>query len=140
MFFSPRIAETLYYQNAAGQLFFQPAGYVRLAWREGRVPLPDIQAFYEQALDLLVTSGVTSILSLHGLRAPLSAAAQQWITENWIPRALRQAGLRHCAIVEGADPLHRLSTQSVVAAAPSALTFKRFDNTAAAEAWLMSSN
>lgn len=134
--FSSRSAETLFFQNAAGQLFFQPAGFVRLVWREGRRPLEEIQHFYEQVLDLMVTSGTHKILSFHGQRAPLSASAQQWITGDWIPRALQRAGVRYCAIVEGADPLHRLSTQSVVASSPSGLTFKRFDTTDAAEEWL----
>src|SRR6476469_8021517 len=135
---SSRSTETLFFQNVAGQLYFQPAGFVRLVWNEGRTQLEDIQRFYEQALELMVTSGTHKILSFHGQRAPLSAAAQQCITGNWIPRAMERAGARYCAIVEGADPLHRLSTQSVVATAPAGLTFKRFDNTAAAEEWLHS--
>jgi hypothetical protein len=39
---------------------------------------------------------------------------------------MTQAQVRHCAIVEGADPMHRLSTQSVVAAAPAGFIFQRF--------------
>jgi hypothetical protein len=46
--------------------------------------------------------------------------------------------VRHCAIVEGANPMHRLSTQSVVSAAPAGLVFKRFDAMPDAEAWLIS--
>jgi hypothetical protein len=32
--------------------------------------------------------------------------------------------------------MHRLSTQSVVSTAPTGFQFKRFDNFAAADAWL----
>ena len=55
---------------------------------------------------------------------------------NTPPRAIAQAGARYCAIVEGADPMHRLSTQSVVAASPSGLQFRRFSELSEADAWL----
>lgn len=132
----PYAQETLIFKNSAGRLFYQPAGYVRLAWATGRQPLDAIQAFYEQVLALLQSTGVRRILSDHGQRSPLPIAAQEWLVANWIPRAVSQARTRHCAIVEGADPLHRLSTQSVVSTSPAEFQFKRFDNFAAADAWL----
>jgi len=130
--------ETVAFQNPAGKLYYQPAGYVRLAWAPERLPLDVIQAFYEQVLLLLLRTGTRYILSDHGARAPLPIAAQEWLTTNWIPRAMGEANAHVCAIVEGADPLHRLSTQSVVSTAPAGFLFKRFDSFAAADAWLRS--
>ncbi len=132
----PYAQETLFFQNQAGKLYYQPAGYVRLAWAAERQPLDVIQAFYEQALLLLLSSGVRRILSDHGQRPPLPAAAQTWLTNDWIPRAMTQARTHHCAVVEGADPIHRLALQSVVSTAPTGFLFKRFDNFEAADAWL----
>lgn len=132
-----RAQEKMYFQNAAGKVYYHPTGYVRLAWAAERLSLEAIQAFYEQVLSLLLSTGSHKILSDHGQRAPLSGAAQQWLTGDWIPRAIRQARTRYCAIVEGADPLHRLSTQSVVAAAPAGLLFQRFAAIEPAEAWLL---
>ena len=132
----PYAQETLFFQNQAGKLFYQPASYVRLAWAADRPPLEVIQAFYEQALTLLKSSGARRILSDHGQRAPLPAAAQAWLTTDWIPRAMTQGRTHHCAVVEGADPIHRLALQSVVSTAPTGFLFKRFDNFAAADAWL----
>ena len=129
--------ETLYFQSAAGQLFHHPRGLVRLVWAAERVSIEVVKAFYEQVLALLLNSGARKILSDHGQRAPLSGPAQQWLTENWIPRAISQARAQHCAIVDGADPLQRLSTQSVITAAPAGLVFRRFPTAEAAEAWLL---
>ena len=128
--------EILSFNNTAGQVYYHPAGYVRLAWGAGRVPLDVVQAYYEKVLAVLITTGARKILSDHGQRAPLLPAAQQWLTQNWIPRAMAQARTRHCAIVEGADPVHRLSTESVVMAAPKEFVFKRFVSISAAETWL----
>lgn len=128
--------EKLYFESSAGRLYYNPAGYVRLAWAAGRLPLADIQAYYEQVLTLLISTGSCRILSEHGQRSPLPVEAQEWLTTNWIPRAQTLARTRHCAIVEGANPLHRLSTQSVVSTAPPDFTFRRFDTIREAEAWL----
>jgi hypothetical protein len=134
---TPRAPSTLYFESPAGQLYYHPAGFVRLAWAAGRLPLETIQAYYEQVLDLLLSTGCQRILSEHGQRAPLPVEAQRWITADWIPRAIARSQTRHCAIVEGANPLHRLSTQSVVSAAPAEFQFKRFDTVQEAESWLL---
>ena len=129
--------ETLFFQNSAGRLYYQ-AGIqaVRLAWATERIALPAIQEYYEQVLALMLSTGSHKVLSCHGQRAPLPGPAQEWLTGNWIPRAIAQAGARYCAIVEGADPMHRLSTQSVVSASPSGLQFRRFAEIDEATAWL----
>jgi len=134
----PRTQETCYFQNVAGNVFYQSAGFVRLAWSAEHAPLEAIQAYYEQALALLLNTNTRKILSDHGQRAPLSGAAQQWLVEQWIPRAISQARASHCAIVEGANPMHRLSTQSVVSSAPKGIVFQRFSAVEAADAWLRS--
>ena len=129
--------ETLFFQSSAGRLYYQ-AGIqaVRLAWATERIALPAIQEYYEQVLALMLSTGSHKVLSCHGQRAPLPGPAQEWLTGNWIPRAIAQAGARYCAIVEGADPMHRLSTQSVVSASPSGLQFRRFAEIDEATAWL----
>jgi len=113
---------------------------VRLAWGAERTPLEAIQADYGQVLALLQGTGVRKILSQHGQRPPLSGPAQQWLTAEWIPQAIGKARARYCAIVEGADPLHRLSTQSVVSSAPAGLIFQRFSAIERAEKWLLATN
>ncbi|WP_201978690.1 hypothetical protein [Hymenobacter rubidus] len=135
---APRAQETIYFQSVVGKVSYHPAGFVRLAWGSGRASFEALQTYYEQVLELLRSTGTRKMLSDHGQRQPLSGQAQQWLTEQWIPRAIGQAQARYCAIVEGADPLHRLSTQSVVSAAPTGLLFKRFSNVEDAEAWLRS--
>lgn len=136
MFPSPLLTETLSFTNAAGQLYYSSAGHVRLAWGPGRVPFEAVQAYYEKALAVLLTTGARKILSEHGQRAPLLPVAQQWLTQDWIPRAMARARLHHCAVVEGADPVHRLSTETVVQGAPAGFVFKRFTGRTEAEAWL----
>ena len=133
-----RAQETLYFQNAAGKLFYHPLGYVRLAWSAEHLPLKDIKTYYEQMLALLMSTGSYKILSDHGQRVPLSVPVQQWLTGDWIPRVIRLARASYYAIGEGADPIHRLSTQSLVSSAPAGMLFQHFSIVEAAEAWLKS--
>lgn len=132
----PHTHETLFFQNTAGKVFYQSAGFVRLVWAPERAALEAIQTFYEQVLALMLRTATRKILSEHGQRAPLSGTAQEWLTKQWIPRAINEARAQYCAIVEGADPMHRLSTQSVVSGAPAGLVFQRFSTMEAAEKWL----
>jgi hypothetical protein len=135
-----RTSETLYFQNAAGKLYYHPVGFVRLAWSADRAPLDALKAYYAQVLALMLSTGTRKILSEHGQRPPLSGLAQEWLTKEWIPQAIREARARYCAIVEGSDPMHRLSTQSVVSASPGGITFQRFSATEAAESWLLATD
>ncbi|MBU6122337.1 hypothetical protein [Hymenobacter siberiensis] len=131
-----RAQETLFFQNTAGKVFYQPSGFVRLVWAPERAVLEAIQTFYEQVMTLMLRTATRKILSEHGQRAPLSGAAQEWLTGHWIPRAINEVRAQYCAIVEGADPMHRLSTQSVVSGAPAGLIFQRFSTMGDAEKWL----
>lgn len=131
--------ETAFFQNAAGQVLYNTeGGYVRLAWASGRIDQRELETFYEQALQLMHSTNTYKVLSDHGNRMPLPTAAQQWLVTNWIPRAVQEVDFSYCAIVEGADPIHRLSTQSVVSTAPAAVLFKRFSAVAEADKWLKS--
>jgi len=128
--------ETQYYQNEAGRLLYNTLGYVHLIWSSERIAQASLENFYEQVLLLMQRTGATKVLSEHGARRPLLAEAQQWIATNWVPRAIAAVDFAYCAIVEGGDPIHRLSTQSVISASPTQLVFKRFAILAEAETWL----
>ncbi|WP_156176341.1 hypothetical protein [Hymenobacter terrenus] len=134
----PSAQEKLCFQSSVGKLSHDPEGFLRLVWSCERQPLEAIKAFYEQVLTLLRATGTRKILSNHGHRPPLTGAAQQWLIGDWIPRAIAQTRLSHCAIVDGADPLHRLSVQSVMLNAPAGFILRRFPTIEAAYDWLVS--
>jgi hypothetical protein len=134
--FFARPLKAPHFANTVGGIYYSTQGHIHLQWSADRIQLADLQAFYEQALLLLGSTGCRKILSEHGQRQPLSAAAQHWITREWIPRAMKQVRAEYCAIVDGSNPMHRLSTQTVISDAPSDFIFKRFDTISEAEAWL----
>lgn len=127
---------TSYFQSIAGQVRYHSAGYVGLQWSGERIGQSQLEAFYGQVLELLQSTSSYKVLSEHGQRMPLSAEAQAWISQVWVPQAMQLAGFSYCAIVEGIDPIHRLSIQSVISASPVGLVYKRFVELEDAEQWL----
>ncbi|MBC6991088.1 hypothetical protein [Hymenobacter sp. BT491] len=136
MLSSPRLHETLYFRNPAGTILYHSAGYVRLSWNASSPQSAEVMGLYEHALTLLQRTAATKILSHHGQRQSLSLELQQALTQDWIPRAVRQAGLSYCAIVEGENPVQRLSVQAIVAQSATAPVFKRFRTLEEADLWL----
>ncbi|WP_143436408.1 hypothetical protein [Hymenobacter crusticola] len=130
--------KTPHFTNVVGNIYYASQGYIQLQWNAERIHLSDLQAFYEQALTLLDSTSCRKILSEHGQRQPLAAAAQHWLAHEWIPRAMKQVRVEYCAIVDGSNPMHRLSTQTVITDAPAEFVFKRFTTIGEAEAWLSS--
>ncbi|WP_188813706.1 hypothetical protein [Hymenobacter cavernae] len=130
---SPKIP---HFTNAVGSIYYCSQGYIQLTWSSERIQLTELQVFYEQTLSLLDSTNSRKILSEHGQRQPLPAAAQHWLTHDWIPRAIKQVRVEYCAIVDGSNPMHRLSTQTVIMQAPAEFVFKRFATSVEAEAWL----
>ncbi|KAA9333269.1 hypothetical protein F0P96_09845 [Hymenobacter busanensis] len=133
-----RDQETLYFQNAAGSVFYHAAGYARLAWSAERVTPLETQTLYEHTLTLLRSAGAGKVLSEHAQRQPLPPSTQEWLSHDWVPRAVQQARFRYCAIIDGQNPLHRLSAQSIIADTSLGVLFKRFSSAEEAASWLLS--
>lgn len=117
---------------------YAEAGYVRLDWQPYAASAAELQALYEQVLQAMRRHGVTALLSVHKQRPPLSPDVQAWLTTQWIPRAVADAGYQRCAIVEADMPLGRLAARAVGLALTTPLRFRYFPSEAEAEAWLLS--
>ena len=114
-----------------------PDAYVRIAWQDAPMDSGALRAVYEHALHLLIRSGLTKILPDHGQMAPFQAADRDWMLRTWVPRAVAEAGYRHCAIVESKQVFNRLGTRHLVMElGTSTLAVAYFDEAAAADAWL----
>ncbi|MCC3157557.1 hypothetical protein LJ737_09920 [Hymenobacter sp. 15J16-1T3B] len=127
-----------YYHNPAA-VISHPLGtdYLHLAWSATKTSPDELRAVYEQALRALQHFGLHKVLSDHTQRPPLPADVSEWVAQEWIPRAVQEAGYSHCAVVENHAPLGRLAAQSIGAQLPTGLlTFRYFATLPEAAAWL----
>ncbi|RAK65072.1 hypothetical protein [Hymenobacter edaphi] len=127
-----------YYHNAAAVISHPlSSDYLHLGWSAARTSPDELRAVYEQTLRALQHFGLHKLLSDHSQRPPLPADIGTWMVQEWIPRAVREAGYSHCAVVENHAPLGRLAAQSIGAQLPPGLlTFRYFGTVAEAAAWL----
>jgi hypothetical protein len=130
--------ESRYFHNAIVTIVRQQGdAFIRLNWTAVSPQPEELRAAYEHALRALQHFGLHKLLSDHTQRQPMPAAVSIWVAEDWIPRAVREVGYSHCAVVENATPLGRLAAQSIGAQLPQGLlVFKYFSTPAEAAAWL----
>jgi hypothetical protein len=125
------------FQNPAGQLAADSAGFLRLTWAATPRTLADTQALLGHVTQALRTRGWAKVLGNQTAMLPFSAAEQQWVAQYWLPEAVQVGGYRYGAIVVSADTYARLATAYIttnVGGLP--MRYRSFDDTEQAIAWL----
>jgi hypothetical protein len=125
-----------YYRNSLGVITYDPLGFVVLEWLDVPLTHAELQSLYSHTLQALRHHHTGKLLTVQTNRQPLPVVDQQWIVEQWIPRALAECAYSHCAIVESAQATHRSGARAVGDSIGSALAFRYFSNEAEARAWL----
>ncbi|MCB2410017.1 hypothetical protein [Hymenobacter lucidus] len=127
---------SLYYHNELATVIEHAHGYARIDWNPVPIRSSSLRAVYEHALYLLRDEGFSKILTDHQLMPPVLPRDQEWLTQDWAPRAVH-AGYRLCAVVQAYDVLSQLSTQQIVQQITDLpLTIRYFTDSRAAEDWL----
>jgi hypothetical protein len=126
------------FENPAGQLAADPAGFMRMTWLAGPRTLADTQALLTQLAQALRQRGWGKVLADQTHMPSFSPAEQQWIAQEWLPAAVQHSGYRHGAIVVSTNTYARLATAFIttnVGGLP--LRYRSFDDAAPATAWLV---
>jgi hypothetical protein len=127
----------VFFQNPAGQLAADPAGFVRMSWLAGPRTLADTQALLTQMAQALRQRSWGKVLADQTLMPSFSPAEQQWISQEWLPRAVHECGYRYGAIVVSTDTYARLATAFITTSVGGLpLRYRSFDSAAQATAWL----
>lgn len=128
---------TIYFENAAGRLLEDPAGFLRAHWsRNARQP-GDARALFTHIRHALQRHDWSRVLINQVGMIPFSPAEQQWVAQEWLPVAV-QAGYRHGAIVVSPDVMVRLATAYITTQVHGMpLVYRSFEGEAEAIAWLL---
>jgi hypothetical protein len=129
---------TLLFSNTAGQLLADPAQFLRAHWTTQPRTLADTQALFTGMARALRQRGWSRILINQVNMRPFSAAEQQWVSQEWLPEAVREGGYRAGAIVVSTDTYARLATAYITTSVGGLpLRYRSFDTEAEAVAWLL---
>jgi hypothetical protein len=129
---------TLLFSNTAGQLLADPARFLRARWSAQPRTLADTQALFTNMALALRQRGWNRILINQVAMRPFSPAEQAWISQEWLPQAVRDSGYRAGAVVVSTDTYTRLATAYITTSVGGLpLRYRSFDTEAEAVAWLV---
>ena len=134
--------ETMHLSDSLANVFGHTSGYLRIEWQTVPMISSEVRQLFGQILLLLREQRLHRLFTERTLAPPLSAEDCHWMALEWLPRAAREAGLTHCAVVESLEQVEaRVTTHHRGWSGPatSRLQFRFFDNFALAEAWVRES-
>jgi hypothetical protein len=123
--------------NAAGQVTAEPAGYLCLAWGSQPRQLADTRAMFTTAAQALRQRSWSRILINQVVMPPFTPQEQLWISQEWLPAAVRESGYRFGAVVLAANVLTRLATAFVTSIPELPLRYRSFGTEKEALEWLL---
>jgi hypothetical protein len=124
----------LYFQNPVGRLLEHPQGYALVEYLPGPRQLSDLQGLLAQLERLLTQRRWTKVLADQRLMQPYTPEESDWIRNNWLTRGVAY----HGAVLLPHDVFARLaSSQLILEAKAASLSYRLFDEPAAAQAWLL---
>ena len=124
-------------QNSAGQVIAEPDSYLRLDWSNQPRAFADTCAMFAAAAQALRQHGWGRILVDQLQMQPFSPREQLWISQEWLPAAVRESGYRFGAVVVAANVLTRLATAFVTSMPELPLRYRSFSTEAEALEWLI---
>lgn len=100
--------------------------------------LADTQAMFTIAAQALNEHGWSRILVNQVHMLPFTPQEQLWISQEWLPAAVRDSGYRAGAVVVATNVLTRLATAFVISSVPQLpLRYRSFDLEKMAIQWLL---
>lgn len=127
----------LYFENTAGQLLEDPAGFLRANWSANARTPDEARALFTHMLHVLKRRGWSRILINQVTMRPFSPDEQQWVAKEWLPLAV-QAGYRHGAVVVSTNVMVRLATAYITTQIMGLpLVYRSFEVEADAAKWLL---
>ena len=129
--------ETLHLHSALANVFGHSSGYLRIEWHTVPMVSTEVRQLFDEILHLLCQQHLHRLFTERTAAPPLHAQDCDWMTQQWLPQAKREAGLSHFAVVESeAQVAARTISSSSGAEAAGPVQFRFFDSFAQAEAWI----
>ncbi|MBJ6107928.1 hypothetical protein JAO73_02815 [Hymenobacter sp. BT523] len=130
---------TLYFENSTGRIWEEPDGYVRLEYRPGSRETVQFRAMLTHLAQALARHRWSKALIDQREMTPFTPAELDWMTNEWLPTAVRECGYRYGAALVAHDVFARLAmNQLVMASRGLAHTYRTFESEAEATEWLES--
>lgn len=132
------VSRSIYFENSVGRIWEEPGHYLRLEYHNGFREQTHFRALLNHLAQALARRGWSRILINQQAMVPFNPSEQTWMTTEWLPRAVREAGYRYGAVVVAHDVFARLAmNQFVMATRDLPHTYRSFESEPEALAWLL---
>ncbi len=137
----PVASRRLYFKNSVGQVSEQAVGrrdgHVVVTYAEGPHRLADLQTLLGHAKQLMARRGWHKVLGDQRQHAMFTAEETEWLTQYWLQMAQQRSRLLYGAVLLPEEVFAQLPReQALNEGQAAAMTYRLFDEQAAAEAWL----
>ncbi|WP_201979655.1 hypothetical protein [Hymenobacter rubidus] len=130
-------SRALYFENSSGRIWEEPEGYLRLEYGAGAREAVQFRSLLTHAAQAMSRRQWNKMLVDQREMAPFSPSEQDWMTNEWLPRAVSEHGYRYGAILVAHNVFARLATnQFMMASRGLPHVYRTFEAEAAAVAWL----
>ena len=129
---------SLYFENSIGRIWEEPEGYLRLEYFPEPREAVQFRALLTHAAQALSRRQWSKMLVDQREMTPYTTSEQEWMTTEWLPRAVQESGYRYGAILVAHNVFTRLVTnQYVMASRGLPHSYRTFETDEAAVAWLL---
>jgi hypothetical protein len=126
------------FDNAAGQLQADPAGFLRATWGPGPRTLTDTGALFAAMTRALLQYRWSKILVNQVDMVPFTTQEQLWVAQEWLPHAVQEGGYRFGAVVVSANEFTRLATAFITISVKGLpILYRSFDAEEQAVKWIV---
>ncbi len=131
-------SRTIYFKNSAGCLWEEPEAYLRLDYYPGARNEAQFQALLTHAQQAMRRHGWSKMLINQQEMSAFSPSEENWMINEWLPRAVREVGYRFGAVVVAHNVFARLAMTSVVMTSRRlGHLYRSFEHETEAVAWLL---
>ncbi|MFC6221881.1 hypothetical protein ACFP2F_01410 [Hymenobacter artigasi] len=129
---------SLYFENSIGRIWEEPEGFLRLEYRAGPREQVQFRALLTHTAQALSRRQWSKMLVDQREMSPYNPSEQDWMTNEWLPRAVKENGYRCGAILLAHNVFARLVTNQFVMASRSlSHTYRTFETEDEAMVWLL---
>ncbi|GAB3590088.1 hypothetical protein [Hymenobacter daeguensis] len=134
----PKTKRSLYFENGSGRVWEEPEGYLRLEYFAGPREAVQFRALLTHTAQAMSRRQWGRMLIDQREMAPFNPSEQDWMTNEWLPRAVTEHGYRYGAILVAHNVFARLATnQFVMASRNLPHLYRTFETEETAAAWLL---
>jgi hypothetical protein len=131
-------ARTIYFKNNAGCLWEEPEAYIRLEYYAGVRSETQFQALLTHAQQAMKRHSWSRMLINQQAMSAFTPTEETWMINEWLPRAVREAGYRYGAVVVAHNVFARLAMTGIVMTSRKlGHQYRNFEHEPDAIAWLL---